>query len=73
MVVVWGVRGCGGGSPRSGRQPRFRLWAGSGCFGFDGDVEAEGFELGDEAALAGCAGTSFLEVVAAQVGVGLTC
>jgi hypothetical protein len=38
---------------------------------FEGDSVTEGFELGDEALLVGGAGASLVEVVAAEVGVGL--
>jgi hypothetical protein len=38
----------------------------------EGDFVAEGFELGDESALPGLAVASPVEVVAAEVGVGLT-
>ena len=44
----------------------------SGCGWCDGDVEAHGFELRDEVSLAGVAGASLVEVVAAEVGVDLT-
>ena len=47
------------------------MWL-SGCGWCDGDVEAHGFELGDEVSLAGVAGASLVEVVAAEVGVDLT-
>jgi hypothetical protein len=43
----------------------------SGGGGCAGDVVAHGFELGHESALSGRAVTSFLEVVAAEVVVGL--
>ena len=43
-------------------------WSGGG---FEGDVVAHGFELGDEAALAGGAVAALVEVVAAEVVVGL--
>ena len=47
------------------------MWL-SGCGWCDGDVEAHGFELGDEVSLAGIAVASLVEVVAAEVGVDLT-
>jgi hypothetical protein len=43
----------------------------SGCCWGDGDVEAHGFELGHEASLPDVAVVSLIEVVAAEVGVGL--
>ena len=43
----------------------------SGCW-FEGDSVAHGFELGDEATLVGGAVASFVEVVATEIGVGLS-
>ncbi len=43
----------------------------SGGCGGDGDVVAHGFELGDESSLPGVAVSSPVEVVGAEVGVGL--
>ena len=44
------------------------LWSGRR---FEGDAVAHGFELGDEALLVGRAVATLVEVVAAEVGVGL--
>lgn len=46
------------------------MWR-SGCRWGDGDVEAQGFEMGNESSLSGVAVASPIEVVAAEVGVGL--
>ena len=43
-----------------------------GCFGCDGDVESECFELSDKTVAVRGAGTSFVEVVGTKIGVDLT-